>query len=158
MAFHDVCMRSITGEAVDFSTFKGNYCLAVNVASDCGFTPQYRGLQELQTEFQERGFTVLGFPCNQFGEQEPGSDDEICEFATTQFNVDFPMFSKVEVNGPGTCELYAWLKSAKPRASGKQDIAWNFTKFLVDGEGTVVERFEPRTTPSEIAKTLESLL
>ena len=158
MAFHDLSMRSIGGEVVDFGTYKGKFCLAVNVASECGLTPQYRGLQELQNNFREKGFTVLGFPCNQFGEQEPGSDDEICEFATSRYDVDFPLFAKVEVNGSGACELYQLLKAIKPRRDGNPDIAWNFTKFLVDGGGNVIERFEPRVTAEMIAARLDALL
>jgi glutathione peroxidase len=121
-------------------------------------TPQYAGLRTLQETFAESGFTVLAFPCNQFGAQEPGSDAEIVEFATTRYQANFPMFSKVEVNGAGACELYRYLKRARPDEEGNTDIPWNFTKFLVDGDGDVLARFAPTVTPEEIAFELESVL
>lgn len=158
MAFHDLSMTSIRGDGVNFSTYKGQHCLVVNVASECGMTRQYEGLQELQNDFASKGFTVLGFPCNQFGEQEPGTDAQICDFAETRYAVDFPMFSKVEVNGDAACELFRLLKSSKARPDGVEDIAWNFTKFLLDGDGNVIERFEPRVTPAQISERLEALL
>jgi glutathione peroxidase len=158
MEFHDFTMRSITGEEVDFDQYRGRACLVVNVASRCGLTPQYEGLQALQDELGGDRFTVLGFPCNQFGAQEPGTDEEIREFACTRFDVDFPMFAKVEVNGEGTCDLYRFLKQARQDEEGHVDIRWNFTKFLVDGQGQVVERFGPTATPDEIGKRLREFL
>ena len=158
MGFHDLTMRNIEGDDVSFSDFKGQHCLIVNVASECGMTPQYEGLVSLHNSNQERQVTVLGFPCNQFGAQEPGSDAEICEFAKSTYQATFPLFSKVEVNGDGACALYQWLKSEKPHPNGKPDIAWNFTKFLVDANGSVVERFEPGVTPEEIGAKLAELI
>ena len=156
MAFHNFKMKSIQGETVDFSQYKGKKCLAVNVASQCGLTPQYKGLQELHEKFHDQGLEVLGFPCNQFGKQEPGSDEQICSFATDKFGVSFSLFSKIEVNGEGACELYKFLSSAILNEKGKPDIVWNFTKFLIDEEGQVVERFEPTVTPEEIADRLSN--
>ena len=121
-------------------------------------TPQYAGLRTIQTDFSKQGFTVLGFPCNQFGAQEPGSDAEVLQFATSKYNVNFPMFSKIEVNGDGACDLYKFLKAAKADEEGKADIGWNFTKFLVGRNGDVLARFGPRTTPQEIAAKLPELL
>ena len=158
MSFHSYSMKSITGEAVSFNAFKGKTCLVVNVASACGMTPQYSGLVELHNKYSNENFTVLGFPCNQFGSQEPGTDAEVCEFAQGRYNVNFPMFSKVEVNGPGACELYRWLTSSQPTERGTTDVRWNFTKFLVDGEGNAIRRFEPRVTPEQIDTELESIL
>ena len=154
MAFHDIEMESIDGESVSLGTYAGKRCLVVNVASRCGLTPQYKGLEELYREFKDQDVVVLGFPCNQFGAQEPGTNEEICEFAQGKFDVTFPMFAKIEVNGEGTCDLYRLLKDAKSNPEGNPDIAWNFTKFLVDGDGAVVERFEPGVTPDQIKESL----
>ena len=121
-------------------------------------TPQYAGLRTLQADFSGQGFTVLGFPCNQFGAQEPGSDAEVLQFATSKYDVNFPMFSKIQVNGDGACELYKLLKAAKADEEGKPDIPWNFTKFLVGRDGNVLARFGPRTTPEEIGVQLEAFL
>ncbi len=121
-------------------------------------TPQYAGLRTLYHDLKERGFTILGFPCNQFGAQEPGSDAEILEFVRSNYAVDFPMFSKIDVNGDNACELYRWLKSQQSDEEGNADIAWNFTKFLVDRSGQVTARFAPKTTPEDIAHVLEPLL
>jgi glutathione peroxidase len=155
---HDFEMTSIDGERVPLSTYAGDVCLVVNVASRCGLTPQYTGLQALHEKWKDRGFRVLAFPCNQFGGQEPGTDAEICTFATQRYSVDFSMFSKTEVNGDGTCDLYAFLKAGHPDEQGSEAIAWNFTKFLVDRQGQVVKRFGPRTTPEEIEQALPSYL
>ena len=152
--FHDLTMNSLAGEPVKFSTFKGKTVLIVNVASRCGLTPQYAGLRALQESNAKKNFTVLGFPCNQFGAQEPGTPEEIQTFCDTKYNVNFPLFEKIEVNGSGTCELYKLLKSKQPNDDGTSDIQWNFTKFLVDAKGDVVARFGPRTTPEEIAAKL----
>lgn len=151
-------MKAIDGSDVSFDAFKGKHCLVVNVASKCGLTPQYEGLEQLQQSYGGESFTVLGFPCNQFGGQEPGTDAEVCEFAESRFDVTFPMFSKIEVNGDDACELYQWLKDQQSRPDGKPNIAWNFTKFLVDGDGSVVQRFEPMVTPAELEEQLKSLL
>jgi glutathione peroxidase len=121
-------------------------------------TPQYAGLRTLHEDNKAKGFAVLGFPCNQFGKQEPGTNAEILKFAQSKYNVAFPMFEKIDVNGPGACELYQWLTSQKAGEDGKADIPWNFTKFLIDRSGNVVARFGPRTTPEEIAKVLPQYL
>ena len=158
MSFHSYTMNSIEGEVVSFDSFKGETCLVVNVASKCGFTPQYSGLVELHNKYNDKDFTVLGFPCNQFGRQEPGTDAKVCEFAQGRYNVNFPMFSIIEVNGPDACESYRWLTSTQANEQGTNDIRWNFTKFLVDGEGNLVRRFEPRTIPDEIDSELSAFL
>ena len=155
---HDFEVETITGEAVSLSAYKGKVVLVVNVASACGLTPQYEGLEALQKELGPQGFDVLGFPCNQFGAQEPGTEGEIATFCETSFGVTFPMFSKVEVNGEGTAPLYAHLKAEAKEASGKDDIEWNFTKFLIDGAGNVVKRFEPMVTPEEIEPAIVAAL
>jgi glutathione peroxidase len=121
-------------------------------------TPQYAGLRTLHQDNEAAGFTVLGFPCNQFGAQEPGSDEEILAFATSKYDVNFPMFSKIEVNGDGACDLYKYLKAEQADEEGKDDIAWNFTKFLVNGDGAVVGRFAPTATPEQIGEALPSYL
>lgn len=158
MAFHDLTMTSIDGDPVDLSTFSGKTCLVVNVASKCGLTPQYAGLQKLHADNEARGFTVLGFPCNQFAGQEPGSETEISDFCSTNYDVTFPLFAKVDVNGSNTCELYRLLKPAAPNEDGTEDIPWNFTKFLVDGDGQIIRRYGPRTSPEEIAEDLSGQL
>ena len=157
-SLHDFEMSSITGEPVSLSDYDGTVCLVVNVASRCGLTPQYAGLQALQSEYASRGFSVLGFPCNQFGGQEPGTPEEIQEFACSRFDVDFPLFAKVEVNGAGTCDVYRFLKSGHPDEEGREDIAWNFTKFLVRRDGRVIKRFGPQVTPEAIGKELDAYL
>ena len=158
MSFHDLTMKAIDGTDVSFNQFKGKHCLVVNVASECGFTKQYAGLEKIHADNSDKGFTVLGFPCNQFGEQEPGTDAQICDFAQSQYGATFPMFSKIEVRGDNACELYQWLTSQKSRPNGKPNVGWNFTKFLVDGDGNVLDRFEPQVTPEEIAQKLDAVL
>ena len=153
---HDLKMTSIAGEDVPFSSFQNKALLIVNLASQCGLTPQYEGLCAIQDSRDD--LTVLGFPCNQFGAQEPGSDEEILEFAKDKYKVNFPLFSKVEVNGDQACDLYKWLKAEKTGTDGDSDISWNFTKFLVGGEGRVLARFEPKVTPEDIAEQLNTLL
>lgn len=153
-SMHDFTLNSITGEPVKLSAYAGQVCLVVNVASECGLTPQYEGLRRLYEDNQHRGFTVLAFPCNQFGKQEPGSDAEILEFARSRYGADFPMFSKIEVNGDGACDLYRFLKSGHPDEEGNEDIAWNFTKFLVGKDGQVVRRYGPAVAPAQIAEEL----
>ncbi|MCB1692202.1 MAG: glutathione peroxidase [Pseudomonadales bacterium] len=155
MNLYDLEMESITGDMVSFSDYQGKPLLIVNVASKCGLTPQYAGLKSLH----ENGpVTVLGFPCNQFGGQEPGTNEEVCEFAKAKFGAEFPMFSKIEVNGDGTCDLYKWLKGEQPNEDGSSDIQWNFTKFLIGPDGKVLKRFGPRTTPEEIEEALGEFL
>lgn len=157
MTFHDITVKSIDGREVSLGDYQGKYCLVVNVASECGLTPQYAGLEDLYREFQDKNLVVLGFPCNQFLSQEPGSNEEICQFARERYDVTFPLFEKIEVNGDEACELYKYLTSEKTNSQGQPDIAWNFTKFLVDADGKVVERFEPRVTPEQIKGKLEFL-
>ena len=138
--------------------YTGQVLLIVNVASRCGFTNQYQGLQALYERFAPKRFSVLGFPCNQFGGQEPGDDATVAQFCETHYHVTFPMFSKIEVNGPNTHPLYQWLKSAKPGVLGTEGIKWNFTKFLVDRNGKVIARFGPSVKPEKIEKYIASLL
>jgi glutathione peroxidase len=149
---------SIRGEPVELSRFAGQVSLIVNVASQCGFTPQYAGLEALQRQFRERGFTVLAFPCNQFRAQEPGSSDEIAQFCEMNFQTSFPIFSKICVNGPQTHPLYQHLKHAQPGVLGTTSVKWNFTKFLVDRQGRVVRRYATTTRPEAIAADIEAQL
>ncbi|MGH7789733.1 MAG: glutathione peroxidase [Candidatus Binatia bacterium] len=154
---HDFTVTTIDGDAKSLRDYAGKTLLLVNVASQCGLTPQYSGLQELYTRFGARGFEVLGFPCNQFGAQEPGSEGEIKTFCETRFNVTFPLFSKLEVNGDGRHPLYAFLTTQATQPDGPGDIQWNFAKFLVDKTGRVLARFSPTTTPSspELVQAIE---
>jgi glutathione peroxidase len=142
--------RALTGEPVRLRDYAGRVMLVVNTASKCGYTPQYQGLESLYQKYQERGLVVLGFPCNQFGHQEPGSEAEIQQFCSTTYDVTFPLFAKIDVNGPGTHPLYELLKSARPGLLGTEGIKWNFTKFLVNGRGEVVARYAPSDTPEKI--------
>ncbi|MDQ2757006.1 MAG: glutathione peroxidase [Actinomycetota bacterium] len=153
----DFSARSIDGRDVPLSDFGGEVVLVVNTASQCGFTPQYEGLQALHDEYRARGFTVLGFPCDQFGGQEPGADAEIAAFCQKSFGVDFPLFSKIEVNGEGAHPLYQWLRGQKGGMLGST-IKWNFTKFLVGKDGRVVERYAPTTKPEKLAADIEKAL
>lgn len=155
--FHDFSADTIAGSQDVFDRFAGQVVLVVNTASGCGLTPQYDGLQKLQDEYKDRGFTVLGFPCNQFGGQEPGDEEQIQQFCRTEFSVDFPLYKKVEVNGIDTHPLWAWLKSQKQGVDGA-DIEWNFAKFLIDSDGRVVERYAPTTTPGQLRGDIEQLL
>ena len=150
--------RTIDGRTASLGEWRGQVLLIVNTASKCGFTPQYDGLEALHRRFGPRGFAVLGFPCNQFGAQEPGSEADIDAFCRTSFGVDFPMFAKVDVNGAGTHPLYRILKHAAPGLLGSEAIKWNFTKFLVDRSGSIVERFASATKPEAIAARIEALL
>ena len=152
-SIYDFTARDIDGKERSLADFRGKVLLIVNTASQCGFTYQYEGLEALHRKYANQGVEVLGFPCNQFGKQEPGDANEIKNFCSLTYDVTFPMFAKIEVNGDGTCELYRLLKEAKPG-----DIGWNFTKFLVDGAGNVVERFEPQVTPEEIEPRVRELL
>ena len=155
---HDFTVDDINGKPVPLDRYKGEVLLIVNVASQCGFTPQYKGLEALQKRFHDRGFDVLGFPCNQFGGQEPGSEAEIATFCETSFGVTFPMFSKVDVNGDAAAPLYRHLKSARPGLLGTEAIKWNFTKFLVGPDGQVLARYAPNDTPEAIAADIEKQL
>jgi glutathione peroxidase len=155
---HDFTVNDIGGKPVKLDRYEGDVLLVVNVASECGFTPQYKGLEELQQKFHSRGFDVLGFPCNQFGKQEPGSEAEIAQFCELNYHVTFPMFAKVDVNGDDAAPLYRHLKSAKPGVLGSEGIKWNFTKFLVDRKGNVLKRYAPNDTPESIAPDIEKAL
>lgn len=155
---HDFSQPDIDGTETSIGAFAGQVKLIVNVASKCGLTPQYTGLEELQQAFGNRGFVVLGFPCNQFGAQEPGSEAEIKTFCSTTYGVTFPMFSKLEVNGPDRHPLYAWLTSQATEPEGPGDIAWNFGKFLIDKDGHIVGRYSPRMAPAELADAIEAAL
>ena len=148
----------LDGRTISLADFRGRVLLIVNTASKCGFTPQYTGLEELYRGHKERGFEVLGFPCNQFGAQEPGSAEEIGTFCERNYGVSFPMFAKVDVNGPATHPLYRFLKESKRGLFGSGRIKWNFTKFLVDRSGQVVDRFAPATKPQELVRRIEELL
>ena len=155
---HDFTVRTIEGAEQSLGDHRGKVLLIVNVASRCGLTPQYTALEALQRKHAEHGFSVLGFPCNQFGGQEPGTEAQILEFCTLNYQVSFPMYGKVEVNGEGTHPLYAHLKSAAPGLLGSESLKWNFTKFLVDREGRVVRRYAPTDSPASIEKDIEALL
>ncbi|MBE9176575.1 glutathione peroxidase [Synechocystis salina LEGE 06155] len=155
--------NALDGSSVAMRDFEGKVLLIVNTASQCGFTPQYQGLQTLQNQFGDRGFTVLGFPCNQFGQQEPGGSGEIRNFCETRYGVTFPLFEKVEVNGANAHPLFKFLTEASPGMAipflgSAEDIKWNFTKFLVDRQGKVVKRYGSITKPDEIAADIEKLL
>ena len=154
----DFKATSISGEEIDLSTYVGQVALVVNVASQCGHTPQYAGLQELYTVFADQGFTVLGFPCDQFGHQEPGTEAEIAELCETAYGVTFPMFAKIEVNGQNAHPLYRLLKEEARGFLWSRAIKWNFTKFLVDREGNVVRRYGSMTRPQRLARDIEKLL
>jgi glutathione peroxidase len=148
----------LDGRPVGLEEFKGRVLLIVNTASQCGFTPQYAGLEELFRSYKARGLAVLGFPCNQFGAQEPGSGAEIGAFCEKNYGVSFPMFAKIDVNGPAAHPLYRFLKGEKSGIFGTDAIKWNFTKFLVDRQGRVVDRFGPSTEPKALVKQIEGLL
>jgi glutathione peroxidase len=157
-SLYDFSARLIDGTEQPLSAYRDKVVLVVNVASKCGFTPQYAGLEKLWTEYKDRGLVVLGFPCNQFGEQEPGSETEIAAFCDLNYNVSFPMFAKIVVNGRGAHPLYQWLKRKAPGLLGLQAVPWNFTKFLVDPTGTQVTRFGSDVEPAAIAAPIEALL
>lgn len=144
---HDFTMKTIDGDELPLAKLAGKACLLVNVASKCGLTPQYEGLQRLYERFQPDGLEILGFPCNQFMQQEPGDDAEVKSFCTTQFGVTFPMFSKIDVNGDAAHPLYRWLTAADAQPEGAGDVKWNFGKFLVAKDGTLLARFDPGTEP-----------
>ncbi|WP_163548206.1 glutathione peroxidase [Candidatus Frankia nodulisporulans] len=177
MTVHDFTVEAADGGSRSLGEFAGQTLLIVNVASKCGLTPQYEGLEALYRDLHGRGLEVLGFPCNQFGGQEPGTNEEIQSFCSTTFDVTFPVFGKIDVNGAESAPLYQYLraqapgdfgpesgflyehvKKSRPEAIGTDEIKWNFTKFLVDGEGNVVRRYEPTVTPEEIRKDLDASL
>jgi glutathione peroxidase len=156
-SLHDLTAVRNDGTPVRLSDYRGKVLLVVNTASQCGFTPQYQGLQALYQAHREEGLEILGFPCDQFGHQEPGSDAEIATFCERNFGVTFPLFRKIEVNGAGTHPVFAFLKRAAPGLLG-QDIRWNFTKFLVDREGRVLKRYAPATPPARLEAAIVKLL
>jgi len=157
-SLYDFSARLIDGTEQPLSAYRGQAVLVVNVASKCGFTPQYAGLEQLYVDYKDKGLVVLGFPCNQFGAQEPGSETEIAAFCDLNYNVSFPMFSKIVVNGRGAHPLYQWLRRKAPGLLGLQAVKWNFTKFLVDPTGEKVTRFGSDVEPADIAKPIEALL
>jgi glutathione peroxidase len=155
---YDFSAALLDGRAISIAEFRGQVLLIVNTASQCGFTPQYAGLEQLYRVYKERGFTVLGFPCNQFGAQEPGTASDIEAFCERNYRVNFPIFAKVDVNGAQTHPLYRFLKAGKPGIFGSKRIKWNFTKFLVDRGGRVVKRYAPAKKPRALASAIEKLL
>ena len=158
MNIYDIEITTIDGRPQKMEAYRGKTLLVVNVASKCGFTPQYEGLQALHDRYKDRGFAVLGFPCNQFGHQEPGDEGEIQRFCSLNYNVTFPMFAKIIVNGDDAHPLYKLLKSEKKGLLGTEAIKWNFTKFLVGPDGTVLKRYSPNDTPQSIGTDLAQML
>jgi glutathione peroxidase len=154
MTLYDINVTGIDGTEQTLAEYRDRLLLIVNVASECGFTPQYEGLEALYRKYRDRGFTVLGFPCNQFGHQEPGSEAEIAAFCSSRFDVTFPMFAKIDVNGPDTHPLYRLLKEAQHGVLGTEAIKWNFTKFLVAPDGRVLERYGSTDTPASLEKDI----
>ncbi|WP_028455346.1 glutathione peroxidase [Chitinilyticum litopenaei] len=157
-SFYDFSVLDGEGRTQPLADWQGQVLLVVNVASQCGFTPQYAGLEALQRRFAGRGFSVLAFPCNQFGGQEPGSNAEIAEFCRSRFDVSFPLFAKIDVNGDAADPAYVWLKAQQPGLLGSEAIKWNFTKFLIGRDGQVLRRYAPQTEPEAIADDIQSLL
>ena len=157
-SIYDFSVKDIHGETVKMSKYKGKALLIVNTASKCGFTPQYKGLEALYEKLHDRGLEILGFPCNQFGSQEPGNEEQIESFCEVNYGVTFPLFAKIDVNGKSAAPLYQYLKEAKPGLLGSEAIKWNFTKFLVDREGNVVERYAPNVEPANLAGDITKLL
>jgi glutathione peroxidase len=155
---HDFSARTIDGKDQKLDAWKGKVVLGVNVASKCGFTPQYTGLEAMHRRLKDKGLVIAGFPCDQFGHQEPGNEKEIQEFCSLTYEVSFPMYAKIEVNGDGAHPLYQHLKSEAPGLLGSKTIKWNFTKFLVDRDGNVVKRYAPTDKPEDIEKDVEKLL
>ena len=156
--FYDFSAKSIQGKEISMRHYKGKVLLVVNVASKCGFTPQYEGLERLYKQYHSQGFEILAFPCNQFRDQEPGTAEEIQHFCKVNYGVTFPLFEKIDVNGEHTHPLYAYLKKAAPGFLGTEAIKWNFTKFLIDRDGKVIQRYGSSTKPAEIAADIEKLL
>jgi glutathione peroxidase len=157
-SIYSIPLKTIDLEDATLEPYRGKVLLIVNTASKCGFTPQYEGLEALHRKYRERGLVVLGFPCNQFGHQEPGDETEIKTFCKLRYDVDFPMFAKLEVNGENTHPLYRLLKSAQPGLLGTEAIKWNFTKFLVGRDGTVLQRFAPKDAPASLEQDIERAL
>ena len=157
-SIYDIAAKTIRGDTQSLGAYRGKTLLIVNVASHCGYTPQYTGIEALYRKYKDRGLVVLGFPCNQFGRQEPGTEHDIQQFCATTYDVTFPLFAKVDVNGPSTHPLYALLKSARPGMLGTRRIKWNFTKFLVNARGEVVARYSPSDTPERIEHAVAALL
>jgi glutathione peroxidase len=156
--WYSLAAKQMDGTSLPIESLRGRIVLVVNVASRCGFTPQYKQLQELHDRYSSRGLTILAFPCNQFGGQEPGEDNQILEFCSTNYGVTFPVMSKVQVNGPQADPIYVHLKKQSPGLLGSEAIKWNFTKFLVDQSGNVLTRYASTTSPSDIARDIEKLL
>ena len=150
--------KNADGDIVSLNDYKNKVLLIVNTASKCGFTPQYEGLNNLHLKYGDEDFSVLGFPCNQFGKQEPGTNQEIQEFCSLNFQIEFPVFGKIDVNGPSADPLYLYLTEKKPGLLGSKSIKWNFTKFLIDQNGNVIARFAPKTKPKDIEKQIDALL
>ena len=157
-SIYEFSANSLGGKKADLAATRGKVLLIVNTASKCGFTPQYDGLEKVYEEYRDQGFEVLGFPCNQFGGQEPGESGDIAQFCTKNYGVTFPMFEKVDVNGDNAHPLFNYLKTAAPGLLGTKDIKWNFTKFLVGRDGKVVDRYAPTTRPDAIKGDIEKLL
>ena len=155
---YDFEARQIDGQNIALSEFRGKVMLIVNTASQCGFTPQFGGLEELHKTYSDQGLAVLGFPCNQFGAQDPGTDSDIASFCQVNYGVSFPMMSKIDVNGPTAHPLYQWLSAEAPGLLGSKAIKWNFTKFLVGKDGKVIKRYAPLDKPADLAKDIEAAL
>lgn len=157
-SIYEFSCQTGAGKPKSLADYRGKVLLVVNTASKCGFTPQFEGLESLYEKYRDQGLEILGFPCNQFGRQDPGSNDEIQEFCQLNYGVSFPMFGKIEVNGAGADPLFRHLKKAAPGALGTEGIKWNFTKFLIDAEGKVIKRYAPATKPEDIESDISALL
>ncbi len=157
-SIYDFTVKDIKGKEVKLDRYRGKVMLVVNTASQCGFTPQYKGLEKLYEKYRARGLEILGFPCNQFGAQEPGTEQEIASFCEVNYGVTFPLFAKIDVNGKDAAPLYRYLKKAKRGILGSEAIKWNFTKVLVDREGNVVDRYAPNAEPESLGGDIEKLL
>jgi glutathione peroxidase len=157
-SFYNFSATDIRGKNYSFADLKGKVVLVVNVASACGLTPQYKGLQELYSKYESKGFIILGFPCNQFGHQESGTEDEIVQFCEARFAIKFPLMSKIDVNGENTHPVFKWLKSEAPGVLGTELIKWNFTKFLISREGLVLKRFSPQDEPASLISDIEKAI
>lgn len=155
---HSFNVQGADGQPLNLEKYKGQVVLVVNVASKCGFTPQYKGLEELYKKYKDQGFVILGFPCNQFGSQEPGTDSEIQQFCSLTYDVSFPIMAKVEVNGSKASPVYQWLKEEAPGLLGTEFIKWNFTKFLIGKDGKVIKRYAPNDEPAKIASDIQKAL
>jgi glutathione peroxidase len=158
MSIYDFKARAIDGKDISLGDYRGKVVLIVNVASKCGFTPQYKGLESLYEKYKDQGLVILGFPCNQFGGQEPGNEAEILSFCDLNYGVTFPLFSKIDVNGPNAHPLYGYLKTAKPGILGTEAIKWNFTKFLIDKKGEPIHRYAPSDKPDAIDSDVKATL